>query len=70
MWFRKLRVHQDSKARGGVVAAPRRSPKFGPRFVEALEDRALMSMGGHHIPHPNPPHTSFTQTNLVSDIPG
>jgi uncharacterized protein (TIGR03118 family) len=65
MWFRKLRLHQDSKARGGVVAAPRRSPKFGPRFVEALEDRALMSMGGDHIPLPL--HTSFTQTNLVSD---
>jgi uncharacterized protein (TIGR03118 family) len=68
MWFRKLSLHQDSKARGGILAAPRRSPKFGPRVVEALEDRALMSRGGldHHMPPP--PHTFFTQTNLVSDI--
>jgi uncharacterized protein (TIGR03118 family) len=70
MWFRNLRVHQDSKARGGVVPAPHRSPKFGPRVVEALEDRALMSMGVHAHQMLTPPPTSFTQTNLVSDIPG
>jgi uncharacterized protein (TIGR03118 family) len=52
------------------VPAPRRSLKFGPRVVEALEERALMSMGVHAHPMLTAPHTSFTQTNLVSDIQG
>jgi uncharacterized protein (TIGR03118 family) len=78
MWFRNPRMRQEPKARGGVAPSTRRPPKFGPRVVEALEDRALMSMGIHgshamglHSHHkPSPPQTSFTQTNLVSDIPG
>ncbi len=64
MWFRKLRSHHDPAVRGSVALAPRRSQKFGPRVVEALEDRALMSTGGHGH------HTTFMQTNLVSDISG
>jgi len=68
MWFPKPRSHQDSKSRGSVATAPRRSSKFGPRVVEALEDRALMSHVGFHHHMPPPPHTFFTQTNLVSDI--
>jgi len=55
MWSRKTRV----------ALAPRRSKSFGPRAIEPLEDRALMSMGGQgfHAVHP-----SFVQTNLVSDL--
>ena len=67
MWFRNRRKQGNLKARGGVVAAPRRSPKFGPRVVEALEDRALMSHGTVPISHHQ---TRFMQTNLVSDLPG
>jgi len=69
MLFRKPRSHQDSKSRGSVATAPRRSSKFGPRVVEALEGRALMSSGMHmhdfHPPHHA--HTVFQQTNLVSN---
>jgi len=69
MLFRKSRSHQDSRSRGSVATAPRRSSKFGPRVVEALEGRALMSLGMHmhdfHPPHHA--HTAFQQTNLVSD---
>ena len=62
MWFRKLCVHPESGTRGGVTASRRRFAKFGPRIVEALEGRALMSHGGLHMPP-----TRFVQTNLVSD---
>lgn len=76
MWFRNRRKQGDLKARGGVVAAPRRSPKFGPRTIETLEDRALMSHGivtlmshsNHTSMHQH--HTRFRQTNLVSDVSG
>jgi uncharacterized protein (TIGR03118 family) len=72
MWFRKLRSHRDPEARGGVAIAPRRSKKFGPRSVEALEERALMSMGMQMM---SPPHHAssaqfYKQTNLVSDVAG
>jgi len=67
MWFRNRRKQGDLKARGGVVAAPRRSPKFGPRTIETLEDRALMSHGTVPISHHQ---TRFMQTNLVADLPG
>jgi uncharacterized protein (TIGR03118 family) len=67
MWFRKLRSQHDPAVRGSVAIAPRRSQKFGPRVVEALEDRALMSMGGHGHHMLSTLHTSFVQTNLVSD---
>src|SRR5512135_13773 len=70
VWFRKLRLHNDSLARGRVATATRRSQKFGPRAVEALEDRALMSQIGHHfprLPQPHPFTRHYTETNLVSD---
>jgi uncharacterized protein (TIGR03118 family) len=72
MWFRKTRSHQDSKSRGSVATAPRRPSKFGPRVVEALEGRALMS-SGMHMQDFHPPHhvqTVVQQTNLVSNLPG
>ncbi len=71
MWFRSKRAHRDPAARGGIAAAPRRSQKFGPRAVEALEDRALMSQGGHHpvlLPRPRLFTSRYTETNLVSDL--
>jgi uncharacterized protein (TIGR03118 family) len=69
MWFRKPRSHQDSKSRGSVATAPRRPSKFGPRVVEALEGRALMTSGMLMPNFQPPPHveTVFQQTNLVSD---
>ena len=72
MLFRKSRSHQDSKSRGSVATAPRRSSKFSPRVVEALEGRALMSSGMHmHDFHPHhDAHTVVQQTNLVSDVAG
>jgi uncharacterized protein (TIGR03118 family) len=72
MWFRTQHLQIESKAAGGNTATRRRSPKFGPRTVEGLEDRSLMS----HVVHPGMAHsvhalaarqTRFTQTNLVSD---
>jgi uncharacterized protein (TIGR03118 family) len=65
-----LRSHPDPEARGGVASAPRRAQKFGPRVVEALEERALMSMGGHVHGLKHNPHTSFSINNLVSNVPG
>ena len=69
MWFRKLRPHSDSLARGGVATATRRSKTFGPRAVEALENRALMSHISHHpiLPQPHPFTRNYTETNLVTD---
>ena len=72
MWFRSRRSAGESKTRGGNTVTRRRSRKFGPRSVETLEDRALMSHVGHRIaPHSHPcaggRQTRFVQTNLVSD---
>jgi uncharacterized protein (TIGR03118 family) len=72
MWFRHRRFLTDTKARHGVAGPLRRSSRFGPRTIETLEDRALMSHGGHPLmPHADHPsshqHTRFVQTNLVSD---
>src|SRR4051812_38722217 len=72
MWFRTQHLQVESKAARGKAATRRRSPKFGPRTVENLEDRSLMSQ----VVHPGMAHglhalsvhkTRFTQTNLVSD---
>ncbi len=72
MWFRKQRTKIESMTSQGGAGKRRRSPKFGPRTVEALEDRSLMS----HVVHPAMAHevhalarhqTRFVQTNLVSD---
>ena len=72
MWFRNQRTQIESKAARSSKATRRRSPKFGPRTVEGLEDRSLMS----HVVHPVMAHdvhalathqTRFVQTNLVSD---
>ena len=69
MWFRNLRSQHDPALRVGVSIAPRRSQKFGPRVVEALEDRALMSQMGQHpiLPQPLPFTRNFTETNLVTN---
>src|SRR4051812_38339452 len=66
MWFPQLRPRPVSRRSVGTTT-PRRPRSFGPRSVEALEDRALMSRGVHaaavHAVHSTP----YTQTNLVSD---
>ena len=81
MLFRKSRSPQDLKSHGILATAPRRSSKFGPRVVEVLEDRALMSAGMHasvrahvqshvqvhaRVDH-HRGHAAVQQTNLVSD---
>ena len=48
MWFRNQHTPIESKAARRSAATRRRSPKFGPRTVEGLEDRSLMS----HVVHP------------------
>lgn len=71
MWFGKLRVRQRSHAWSRVTAGsrPSRAWKFRPRAIEGLEDRALMSHGGHRALAEAiaTPATTFVQTNLVSD---
>ena len=78
MSFPRMRWPQVLGSRGGNATATRRSRRNGPRVVEALEDRALMSMGGHASMSldlddhgaEDRRHTSFVQTNLVSDLAG
>ena len=66
MWFGKKQSQRASEMRGRLAIGRRRPRTSRPRALEALEDRALMSTGGHHMPHT--PHTSFTQTSLVSNV--
>jgi uncharacterized protein (TIGR03118 family) len=72
MWFRSNRLRGESRPREGAAATRRGSRKFGPRTVETLEIRALMSHAGHRLV-PQDIHamalrqTRFVQTNLVSD---
>ena len=72
MWFRSRRLLRESKPREGNTITRRESRKFGPRSLESLEVRALMSHVGHGIA-PHTIHalarrqTRFVQTNLVSD---
>ena len=72
MWFRSRRLQGELQPREGKAVTRRETRKFGPRTVETLEVRALMSHAGHQIV-PHPIHalarrqTRFTQTNLVSD---
>jgi uncharacterized protein (TIGR03118 family) len=67
MWFGRLRRDRTAGARGRDATPTRRSPRFGPRPVETLEDRALLSKGVHVMARPT--RTSFVQTNLVSNRP-
>ncbi len=72
-WFRSEQpAHRPRRWYGDFDALEgrRRSPKFGPRVLEALEGRALMSSGMHmHDFHPHHhAQTVFQQTNLVSDV--
>jgi len=65
--------HRTVRSQPGVLptrASTRRTREFGPRAVECLETRELMSTGMHHLHrmHHFPP--AFAVTNLVSDIPG
>ena len=76
MWFRRMRSPHGLGARRGVATAAGRSVGHKPPVVEALEDRALMSMGGQASLSLDlddrgtrgPRQTSFVQTNLVSDL--
>ena len=83
MWFRKSGKQQELKLSQKIASTPRRSPRFKPEVVGALEDRALMSAGLHaHVTHAHhqstplhvetnhsrrPAPPRFQQTNLVSD---
>jgi len=72
MWFHSRRLRGELGPREGKAVTRREGRKFGPRSVETLEVRALMS----HVSHEIVSHsihalarrqTRFTQTNLVSD---
>src|SRR3954451_5169656 len=72
MWFVSRRSLGVSHPREGKAVARRESMKFGPRAVEMLEVRALLSKWGHRgktgTVHALARHqTRFVQTNLVSD---
>jgi uncharacterized protein (TIGR03118 family) len=72
MWFGSRSLPGKPGRREGNIVAKRGSRKFGPRTVETLEVRALMSHAGHQV-HLLSIHalargqTRFVQTNLVSD---
>jgi uncharacterized protein (TIGR03118 family) len=72
MWFRNQRTQTQPMAARRSTLTRRRSPKFGTRIVDLLEDRAMLS----HVAHPvvsqsvhalASRQTRFVQTNLVSD---
>lgn len=72
MWFLNRGLPSIPKALVGD-GGRRRSPRFGVRNIEMLEDRALMSHAVHqamaHNSHPMPHRqTRFVQTNLVSNL--
>ena len=71
MWLHRSYLRDDSRKRSGRAAATRRAKSFGPRPIESLEDRNLMSRGVHHVAAVHIARaaqtTPYTQTNLVSD---